>query len=518
MTITAPHRPLVLIVLDGWGYREESKYNAIAAAKTPYWDYLWAHYPHMLLNTSGLAVGLPEGQMGNSEVGHTNLGSGRIVYQDSVRIEKAIADGSWDDNAAFNDCFEKVKLHDSTLHVLGLLSPGGVHSHEQHITALLQIAAQKNVKRVVVHPILDGRDTPPQSAENSLRMLTTLTQTLGNATIGSLIGRYYAMDRDQRWERITKAYNLYTAGSAEHTADDALAALQWAYEQKQNDEFVAPIAIRAEKGTSHSIRDNDAVIFMNFRADRARELSLAFTDKNFTGFKRKYTPKLSDFVSLTQYQKGLNAHIAFAPKNLTDTLAEILSQHHYKQFRLAETEKYAHVTFFFNGGIEEPYAGEERLLIDSPKVATYDLHPEMSAALLTDSLVDAIHSQQYDFILCNYANADMVGHSGDFTATVKAIEALDDAMGEITAAIEKCDGELLITADHGNAECMFDESTQQSHTAHTTDPVPLIYVGKRGQFLYPEGILADIAPTILRLFNLPVPKAMTGKNLLDIQS
>ena len=518
MTITAPHRPLVLIVLDGWGYREESTYNAIAQAKTPHWDYLWAKYPHMLLNGSGLAVGLPEGQMGNSEVGHTNLGSGRIVYQDSVRIEKAIADGSWCDNTAFNDCFEQVKQHDSTLHVLGLLSPGGVHSHEQHIYALLRLAAQKKVKRVVIHPILDGRDTPPQSAENSLRFLMDLTESLGNASIGSLIGRYYAMDRDQRWERVAKAYDLYTMGNAEHTAANALDALQWAYAQKQNDEFVSPIAIAAKAGTSHIIRDNDAIIFMNFRADRARELSLAFADKNFTGFKREQFPTLSDFVSLTQYQKGLNAHIAFAPQNLNDTLAQILSQHHYKQFRLAETEKYAHVTFFFNGGREEPCEGETRQLIASPRVATYDLQPEMSAKTLTDALVDAISSNQYDFILCNYANADMVGHSGDFAATVKAIEALDEAIGRITAAIEKVDGELLITADHGNAECMFDEMTQQPHTAHTTGPVPLIYVGNRGRFLYPEGILADIAPTILRLFDLPQPKAMTGKVLLDILS
>lgn len=518
MTITAPHRPLVLIVLDGWGYREETKYNAIAQAKTPHWDYLWAKYPHMLLNGSGLAVGLPEGQMGNSEVGHTNLGSGRVVYQDSVRIEKAIADGSWANNTAFNNCFEQVKQHESTLHVLGLLSPGGVHSHEQHIYALLRLAAQKKVKRVVIHPILDGRDTPPQSAENSLRFLMGLTESLGNTSIGSLIGRYYAMDRDQRWERIAKAYDLYTAGIAEYTATNALDALQWAYAQKQNDEFVSPIAITAKAGSSHIIRDNDAIIFMNFRADRARELSLAFTDKDFTGFKREQFPKLSDFVSLTQYQKGLNAHIAFAPQNLNDTLAQILSEHHYKQFRLAETEKYAHVTFFFNGGIEEPYEGETRQLIASPRVATYDLQPEMSAEPLTDALVNAITSNQYDFILCNYANADMVGHSGDFAATVKAIEALDEAIGRITAAIKKVDGELLITADHGNAECMFDDVTQQPHTAHTTGPVPLIYVGKRGHFLYPEGILADIAPTILRLFNLPVPKAMTGKVLLDVLS
>lgn len=510
------HRPLVLIVLDGWGYREEKKYNAITEAKTPHWDYLWAHYPHMLLKTSGLAVGLPEGQMGNSEVGHTNLGSGRIVYQDSVRIEKAISDGSWCDNTAFNDCFEKVKQHGSTLHVLGLLSPGGVHSHEEHIHALLRLAAQKQVQRVIVHPILDGRDTPPQSAETSLRALMHLTHTLGNAAIGSLIGRYYAMDRDQRWDRIAKAYDLYTAGIAEQSASDALTALQWAYQQQQTDEFIVPIALKVKEGFSPIIQDNDAIIFMNFRADRARELSLAFTDKNFIGFKRNIIPQLSDFVTLTQYQKELNAHIAFAPQVLNDTLAQVLSTHHYKQFRLAETEKYAHVTFFFNGGIEAPYKDETRLLINSPKVATYDLHPEMSAAELTDALVNAINSQQYDFILCNYANADMVGHSGDFVATTKAIEALDDAIGKITTAIEQCDGELLITADHGNAECMYDETTQQPHTAHTTGPVPLIYVGTRGSFLYKEGILADIAPTILRLFNLPVPKAMTGKVLLDV--
>lgn len=511
-------KPLVLIVLDGWGYRIETEHNAIAKAKKPHWDYLWAHYPHMLLNGSGLAVGLPEGQMGNSEVGHINLGSGRIVYQDSVRIEKAIEDGSWNDNPFFNHCFETVKRHQSTLHVLGLLSPGGVHSHEQHIHALLHLAAQKKVQRVVVHPILDGRDTPPQSAESSLRTLMELTHTLGNASIGSLIGRYYAMDRDQRWERVQKAYDLYTQGIADHIAADALSALQWAYQQKQTDEFVAPIALQAPQGISHIVQNNDAIIFMNFRADRARELSFAFRDDHFKGFKRTVHPKLCDFVSLTQYHKNLQAHIAFAPQKLTDTLAEILSKNHYTQFRVAETEKYAHVTFFFNGGIEEPYAGETRELIASPKVATYDLQPQMHAAAVTDALVEAIRSQQYDFILCNYANADMVGHSGDFKATVKAIEALDEAIGRISAALSSVGGELLITADHGNAECMFDEATQQPHTAHTTLPVPLIYVGKRGHFLYSEGILADIAPTILRLFNLPIPKTMTGKVLLDLTS
>lgn len=517
MAITATRpKPLVLIVLDGWGYRVETEHNAIATAKKPHWDYLWSHYPHMLLNGSGLAVGLPEGQMGNSEVGHINLGSGRIVYQDSVRIEKAIEDHSWDDNPVFNHCFGKVKQHRSTLHVLGLLSPGGVHSHEEHIHALLRLAAQKGVQRVVVHPILDGRDTPPQSAEASLRTLMALTHSLGNTSIGSLIGRYYAMDRDQRWERVQKAYDLYTAGIADHLAQDALSALDWAYQQKQTDEFVAPIALQAPQGISHSVQNNDAIIFMNFRADRARELSFAFTDDNFNGFKRIVYPGLCDFVSLTQYQKNLKAHIAFAPQNLKDTLAEILSAHHYTQFRIAETEKYAHVTFFFNGGIEEPYAGETRQLIASPQVATYDLQPQMHAAAVTDALIEAIQSQNYDFILCNYANADMVGHSGDFKATIKAIEALDDAIGRITTAIEKVGGELLITADHGNAECMFDEVTQQPHTAHTTLPVPLIYVGNRGKFLYPEGILADIAPTILQLFNLAIPKTMTGKVLLSL--
>ncbi len=509
-------KPLVLIVLDGWGYKEDSAHNAIAAAKKPHWDYLWSHYPHMLLNGSGLAVGLPEGQMGNSEVGHINLGSGRIVYQDSVRIEKAIEDRSWADNPVFNHCFDQVKHHQSTLHVLGLLSPGGVHSHEEHIHALLRLAAQKKVARVVVHPILDGRDTPPQSADASLRELMALTQTLGNASIGSLIGRYYAMDRDQRWDRVQKAYDLYTAGIADHIADDAVSALQWAYQQQQTDEFVVPIALRAKEKNAHTIQDQDAVIFMNFRADRARELSFAFTDDHFKGFERTVYPKLCDFVSLTQYHRNLKAHIAFAPQNLEDTLAEILSKHHYTQFRIAETEKYAHVTFFFNGGIEEPYAGETRQLIASPQVATYDLQPQMHAAAVTDALVAAIENQSYDFILCNYANADMVGHSGDFNATIKAIEALDEAIGRITTAIENVGGELLITADHGNAECMFDEVTQQPHTAHTTLPVPLIYVGKRGKFLYPEGILADIAPTILQLFNLAIPKTMTGKVLLEL--
>ena len=515
-TLKTQPKPIVLVILDGWGYSEEKQYNAIAAAHKPHWDTLWSHYPHMLLNGSGLAVGLPEGQMGNSEVGHINLGSGRIVYQDSVRIDQAIADGSWSDNTTFNHCFEKVKAHQSTLHVLGLLSPGGVHSHEQHIQALLQLAAQKKVGQVVVHPILDGRDTPPQSAEASLRALVDVCQSLGNVSIGSLIGRYYAMDRDRRWERIQKAYDLYTQGIAEHTAADPLSALTWAYQQKQSDEFVVPIAIEAPRGFSHCVRDKDAIIFMNFRADRARELSFAFTEDQFDGFKRAVYPKLCDFVTLTQYHKNLKAHIAFAPQHLKDTLAEILSAHHYTQFRIAETEKYAHVTFFFNGGIEEPYSGETRKLIASPKVATYDLQPEMHAVQVTDALVEAIQSQQYDFILCNYANADMVGHSGDIKATIKAIEALDEAIGRITAAIKNVGGELLITADHGNAECLFDEVTQQPHTAHTTLPVPLIYVGQRGKFLYREGILADIAPTILRLFGLAIPKAMTGKVLLEL--
>jgi 2,3-bisphosphoglycerate-independent phosphoglycerate mutase len=510
------HFPLTLIILDGWGYSANSEDNAIMAANTPTWDQLIATYPHTLLQGSGSCVGLPEGQMGNSEVGHLNLGAGRMVYQDFTRIEKAISDESFYENPVLITAIEHAIKKNSAIHVLGLLSPGGVHSHERQIHSLLRLVAQHDVKKLYLHAFLDGRDTPPQSAQRSLQDVDNLFKSLGTGNIASIIGRYYAMDRDQRWNRIQQAYVLLTEGKAPYQADNATEGLKQAYSRGETDEFVKPTAIHSPTAAPIFIADDDVVIFMNYRADRARELCHALLDEHFQPFERHKKPRLASFVTLTHYADQLPTQVVFPPERLNNILGEYLSRQGMHQLRIAETEKYAHVTFFFNGGIEQPYPNEDRILIPSPNVATYDLKPEMSAFEITEQLVTAINSRRYEFIVCNYANADMVGHSGNFAATVKAIEVLDQCLAHVIAAAQQRGGEILITADHGNAERMFDKTLQQPHTAHTSEPVPFIYIGRPAQITSSEGTLVDIAPTILYLMNLMKPAEMTGHSLVKL--
>jgi 2,3-bisphosphoglycerate-independent phosphoglycerate mutase len=509
-------RPFVLIILDGWGYRIETQANAIAAAVKPHWDYLWDNYPHTLLEGSGRCVGLPDGQMGNSEVGHLNMGAGRVVHQDFTRIEAAIEDGKFFSNPVLTGAMRAAQTADKALHILGLLSPGGVHSHEKHIFAALAMAARLGLKKVYLHAFLDGRDTPPQSATGSLQKLTAECEKLNCGKIASIIGRYYAMDRDRRWERVEQAYDLLTGASCAFTAPDALTALEMAYARGENDEFVQATRIQPPGATVPGIATGDTVIFMNFRADRARELTHAFIDNDFQGFKRQRTPQLGAFVTLTEYDANFQVPTVFAPEKLTHILGEYLSELGLTQLRIAETEKYAHVTFFFNGGREEPYAGEDRILVPSAKVETYDIKPEMSAPELTARLVEAIRQQKYAAIICNFANPDMVGHTGNFAATVKAIEVIDTCLKKITGALQQVGGEALITADHGNAEMMFDEETGQPHTAHTRELVPLLYVGRKASATQAKGILSDIAPTMLYLMGLKQPPEMSGNVLFHL--
>ncbi|OKY26816.1 2,3-bisphosphoglycerate-independent phosphoglycerate mutase [Thalassotalea sp. PP2-459] len=513
----ANKKPTVLIILDGWGYRENQESNAIQHAKTPVLDNLWATKPKMLIQTSGMAVGLPDGQMGNSEVGHVNLGAGRIVYQDFTRITKAIADDEFDQVPALVSAVDKAVANNKAVHLCGLLSPGGVHSHEDHILAMIELAHARGAKEIYLHAFLDGRDTPPRSAENSLIKAQEKFAQLGCGQVASIIGRYYAMDRDQRWERVEAAYNLMVLGEAEYQAADAVSGLQAAYQRDENDEFVKATAIPDANGQAITVDDGDAIIFMNFRADRARQFTRAFVEQNFDGFTKKKAPALADFVMLTEYAADIDAPSAFPPEELNNVLGEWLEKHDKTQLRISETEKYAHVTFFFSGGREDTFIGEERVLIPSPQVATYDLQPEMNAPLLTDKLVAAIESQSYDFIVCNYPNGDMVGHTGNFDAAVKACEAVDNCIGRVITALENVGGECLITADHGNAEQMADNQTGQAHTAHTCEPVPLIFVG-RNATPASTGALSDIAPTILNLMALPQPKEMTGSNLMELTS
>ena len=515
MTSPAPRpKPVVLLILDGWGHRDDPADNALAQADLPNWRRLLAGCPHTLIHTEGRHVGLPDGQMGNSEVGHMNLGAGRIVYQDLTRIDAAIEDGSFFDNpelrAACQAAVGRGADGGGTLHVMGLLSPGGVHSHERHIFAMLDLAARMGVPRVAVHAFLDGRDMPPKSAAPSLAALQARCDALGNARIASVSGRYYAMDRDQRWDRVSRAWDAIVEARAGQHASSAQAALDAAYARGENDEFVAPTVI--DGGTP--MADGDAVVFMNFRADRARQLTAAFVDPAFAGFEAR-RPRLARFVCLTEYDARLPAPVAFAPDDLAHTFGELLAERGLTQLRIAETEKYAHVTFFFSGGREAPYPGEERILVPSPKVATYDQQPEMSCPELTDKLVEAIRAQRYDAIVCNIANPDMVGHTGDLQAAILAAQAVDVAIGAVTAAVHDAGGALLVTADHGNLEMMRDPATGQPHTAHTVGPVPLVYVGTRADARLREGgALRDVAPTLLDLLGLPQPDEMTGRSLL----
>lgn len=506
--------PLVLLILDGFGYSDDAKYNAVATAKAPVWEKLWNHNPKTLIHTSGLAVGLPEGQMGNSEVGHMTLGAGRVVYQNFTRINKAITDGDFFTNSVYCDAIDKAVASDKAVHIMGLLSPGGVHSHEDHINAMVEMAAQRGASKIYIHASLDGRDCPPRSAMPSLQKTQALCDKLGVGRIASVIGRFYSMDRDNRWDRVEQAYRLMTDGAAEFTASDAGAALQAAYERNENDEFVQATSIVGDGQKAAAIEDGDVVISMNFRPDRAREISHALVDEAFSGFERTSVPKLACFVMTTEYEASLDVPCAYPPEILVNSLGEYLAKQNKQQLRIAETEKYAHVTFFFSGGRESLYSGEERLLIPSPDVSTYDQKPEMSAPEVTEKLVAAIGSGQFDTIICNYANCDQVGHTGDFDASVKAVEAVDVCLAQILEAVTAANGELLITADHGNVEEMFDESSNQPHTQHTTLPVPLVYAGHRQIGLDNNGSLADIAPTMLALMDLPQPAEMTGRSLI----
>lgn len=498
------------MILDGWGHQENTKYNAIASANTPQWDEWWQTRPHILIDASGHEVGLPSGQMGNSEVGHMHIGAGRIISQDFTRINESIETGDFGQNKLFIQTIEDAQAHDKTLHVMGLLSPGGVHSHENHLFAFLALCARKQFNKVKLHLFLDGRDTPPQSALQSLKTLNQQLSYYPVAKISSISGRYFAMDRDQRWERIASVYRLIVEAQSPYHFDSAEEALATFYAENKSDEFIPPTLI----GDLAPIDNGDSIFFFNYRSDRARQLTKAFLDDNFTGFIRHKQPTLAHFVTMTRFAKELHTEIAFPPLNLTNTLGEVVAQQGLSQLRIAETEKYAHVTFFFNGGSEQIYSNEDRILIPSPSAATYDLVPEMSAPELTRCLVDAIQSDAYDLIICNYANADMVGHSGDFNATVKAIECLDACMKKVWQALEPVGGTLLITADHGNAEMMYDDSTGQAHTAHTCQPVPLMYIGDNWRFKYNSGTLIDIAPTILTLLDIDQPPEMTGNNLM----
>jgi 2,3-bisphosphoglycerate-independent phosphoglycerate mutase len=507
--IVSRPKPVLLLILDGWGHRDDPADNALALARIPHWRALWERCPHTLVHTEGRHVGLPDGQMGNSEVGHMNLGAGRIVYQDLTRVDAAIEDGSFFANPELVAACVAAREGNHVLHVMGLLSPGGVHSHERHVFAMLELARREQVPQVAVHAFLDGRDMPPRSAQPSLGALQQHCDALGNARIASISGRYYAMDRDQRWERVHRAWDVIVNAQSDYRALDAQAALAAAYARGENDEFVAPTVIEG----AQPVEDGDAVVFMNFRADRARQLTAAFVAPAFDGFDAR-RPQLSRFVCLTEYDASLPAAVAFAPDDLAHTLGEVLAAHGLSQLRIAETEKYAHVTFFFSGGREAPYPGEERILIPSPKVATYDLQPQMSCPELTAQLVDAIRAQRFDVIVCNIANPDMVGHTGDLQAAIAAAEAVDAALGAITEAVHAVAGAMLVTADHGNLEMMRDPGTGQPHTAHTVGPVPLVYVGARDVTLREGGALRDVAPTLLDLLGLPQPAEMTGTSLL----
>ena len=502
-------RPVALLILDGFGHREATDGNAIAAASTPNWDRLKREGRHALIDTSGERVGLPQGQMGNSEVGHLNLGAGRVVYQDFTRISAAIADGSLSDNAVLLDAMDGCAAAGRTLHFLGLLSPGGVHSHEEHLYALIRMARSRGVQHLAVHAILDGRDMPPRSAAPSIEKLQAVLDSQGVGHIASLAGRFYAMDRDNRWERVEKAYRLYTEGVSEHTATDALTALNDAYARDEGDEFVTPVCI----GEGATIADGDAVVFWNYRADRARQITRAFIEPGFDEFTSRRFVALRRYVCMTEYNADFDAPVAYGPLELPNSFGEIVARHGLKQLRIAETEKYAHVTFFFNGGVETAFEGEERILVPSPKVRTYDLQPEMSAGEVTDKLVAAIDSAEFDVIICNYANADMVGHTGHFEAAVKAVETLDACLGRVAEALDRAGGAMLVTADHGNVEQMTDPKTSQAHTAHTTNPVPLVLYG-RDSDLRDGGALSDIAPTLLALMDMAPPDEMTGSSLL----
>ncbi|MBQ2614652.1 MAG: 2,3-bisphosphoglycerate-independent phosphoglycerate mutase [Clostridia bacterium] len=504
-------KPYALIIMDGYGENDRHEGNAIYTAKTPNMDKYLAECPHTIVHASGMDVGLPEGQMGNSEVGHTNIGAGRIVYQELTRITKSIDDGDFFQNPTLLKAVENCKKNGSALHLMGLLSDGGVHSHNKHLYGLLRLAKEHGITKVHVHAFLDGRDVPPSSGADFVKALVEQLRNIGVGDIATVMGRYYAMDRDNRWERVEKAYNAMVLGEG-NTCESAVTAVEESYNQGVTDEFVVPTVVTKDGVPVGKIQENDSVIFFNFRPDRAREITRTIVDEEFSGFARSYFKTF--YVCMTQYDASMpNVEVAFKPESLTNTFGEYISKKGLRQLRIAETEKYAHVTFFFNGGVENVYDGEDRALINSPKVATYDLQPEMSAPEVTEEVVKRIKSGQYDVIVLNFANCDMVGHTGVFDAAVKAVETVDTCLGKVVDAIESMGGEALITADHGNADQMVDYETGGAFTAHTTNVVPLVLIGNKDAKLKP-GRLADLAPTMLHMMGLEKPAEMTGESLL----
>ncbi len=513
--MTDVKKPLVLLILDGFGHSENAEHNAVLAAKTPVWDQIWNQRPRTLIHTSGMAVGLPEGQMGNSEVGHMTLGAGRVVYQNFTRINKAISDGDFFTNDVYLEAIDKAVSNGKAVHIMGLLSPGGVHSHDDHIKAAVQLAADRGAKEVYVHAFLDGRDVPPRSAEQPLIEIEKQLKELGIGRVATISGRFFGMDRDNRWDRVQQAYDLMTEGKADYQAATALDGLMAAYDRDENDEFVKATVIGEQAAT---INDGDSLLFMNFRPDRARQITRAFVDDGFDGFERNKRPALAAFVQTTEYAADIPAPTAYPPEDLVNSFGDVMAKAGKQQLRIAETEKYAHVTFFFSGGQEENYPGEDRILVPSPDVETYDQQPEMSAPEVTSKLVEAIESGKYDAIICNYANCDQVGHTGDFDASVKAVEAVDGCLAQVMAALEKVGGEAFVTADHGNVEQMFDDASGQKHTQHTILPVPFAYLGHRSLTLNDNGSLADVAPTLLNMLDVEQPAEMTGKSLVEFSA
>lgn len=507
--------PVILLILDGFGYREEVADNAIAQAKKPNWDKLWATYPHTLINASEHYVGLPDGQMGNSEVGHLNIGAGRVVYQDFERINQSIKSGEFFSIPSLVNAIDQLKATGKALHVFGLLSDGGVHSHEDHIHAMVEMAVKRGLDKVYVHAFLDGRDTPPISATPYIEKLEAKLASLGAGKIVSICGRFYAMDRDKRWPRVEAAYDMITEGISEYRAPTALEGLQAAYAREENDEFVKATVIAVQGEKPVHVEDGDVIVQMNFRSDRARQLTHALLAREFDGFHRRHVRKLAGYYTLTMHDKNeTGAEAIFPPFEVNNTFGEYVSSLGLNQLRIAETEKYPHVTFFFNGGEELVFEGEDRILVPSPQVATYDLQPEMSAHEVTDNLVEAILSKKYQAIICNYANCDMVGHSGILSAAIKAVETIDTCIGRVVEAMQSIGGEVIITADHGNVETMLDTVNHQPHTQHTTNLVPLLYIGRQAK-LAETGALSDIAPTLLKMMGVTQPSEMTGKPLVE---
>ncbi len=505
------NKKVILAIMDGWGIREGKTGNAIEEANTPTYNMLLEKYPHTAIYADGEHVGLPEGQMGNSEVGHLNLGAGRIVYQELTRINNEIKTGNFFKNEAFLDAIADVKKNNSALHLFGLVSEGGVHSAMNHLFALIDLAKKEEVKNLYVHAFLDGRDTPPQSAIQYLEEVENKLKENGFSQIASVSGRYYAMDRDNRWDRVQKAYDSLVSDDAPK-AENAVAAVENSYKDGKNDEFVMPTIT---SGPESRIKDNDSIIFFNFRPDRAREITRAFMDKNFSGFEKKVVVKNIHFVTMTQYDETFELPIAFKPQHLTNILGEVISNAGIKQLRTAETEKYAHVTFFFNGGVEEPFKNEVRTLVNSPKVATYDLQPEMSAYQVADKVLEALDCEEYGFIVVNFANPDMVGHTGVEAAAIKAVETVDECIGKIVNKVQQKDYAMFLTADHGNAECMVDSETGKPFTAHTNNMVPFFAINVNGDVKLRDGAaLCDVAPTVLQVLGLPQPVGMSGKSII----